>query len=147
MTALMSSTYSPIPYWFAYWRISGSIRLYLRTTGLTVLELSPPTMQRIPPNSMTIIRINTAIQPPAPIATSKDFVAAMIARTAAMVARTVAFAACCAARAACLAACDDFCAAFADAFTACCAALAVCSVVFTVVRAVRSAVFTSCRKL
>lgn len=45
---------------------------------------------------MTIIKINPPIQPLAPIATSKDFVAAMLAQT-------VAFAACCATRAACLA--------------------------------------------
>ena len=97
-----------MPYWFAYCRISGS---YASTSALTeenVLELSPPVMQRNPPNKMTIINITTAIQPPAVNPLNNAFVASINAFIACVTAFAVVFTAIFVFCAVSLAACTAF---------------------------------------
>ena len=106
--ALINSTYSPIPYWFAYCRISGSYASTSALTEETVLELSPPVMQRNPPNKMTIINITTAIQPPAVNPLNNAFIASINAFIACVTAFAVVFTAIFVFCAVCLAACTAF---------------------------------------
>lgn len=83
MIALISSTYSPMPYWFAYTRIMG---VYASTSSLTgtydVRPLSLPKSERAAPSSTTTRTMVMAIQLPARIALTSAFVAARIARIA-----------------------------------------------------------------
>jgi len=141
MTALINSTYSPIPYCFAYFRMRGSYTCTSALIGLTVLELSPPVMERAAPKSNTTIKTNMAIHPPAAIAVSNAFVPAIIAFATETVVFATALTVFSVAFPAVFA---DFSAAFRDAFAALYAFFAACSVVFTVVLAVCSAVFTEC---
>ena len=129
ITALINSTYSPIPYCFAYLRISGSYDCTPALTGLTVVEFSPPIMEMAAPKSNTITITSMAIHPPAAIVTNSAFVPTIIAFAtetvvfaAALTTFSVAFSAVFA----------DFSAAFRNALAVLYAFFAACFVVFIV---------------
>lgn len=133
ITAISSSTYSPIPYWSAYFCITGRYASTSALTGFTVLKLSPPVIWNTAPNKRMTIKISAAAHPPAARAAIKAFAEAAAAFAAAFTVSPAARAACFAARAA-------FSAIFAEVLAVFCAVFAAFWLVLTVVFAVCSAV-------